>query len=291
MHGDKTAAKYDTFILTGHHTEVDFANWLLKRFEDTPCSVYYCPWPGRDKPWNERTGECKSMIIVISPMTNPYSASIFSFCSHVVEYTVIHQAFRVIIARLRGAGVELVHELLRPFPSVYFEEFNSEEFDALFQLVSGSSYERSTPRIFICHATEDKLKVEKLHKALRLANFDPWYDKERLVIGDPWDSKIELAIRKCDYFMVCLSEVSAQKRGYLNREIRFAIREFQERPFGDVYFLPVMIDDCTVPHIRLDNDTMLDDIQWMRVNVDSNKSINNLVQGIHKQWRTRQQGA
>ena len=289
MLNHEAGKKYDTFILTGNSTEVVFGNWLLEKFEDTPYKAFYCPMPGIDKPWNEKAEECSSMIIVISPKSNPYSMSSRLFALGVMEYAVAHQSFRVVIARLRGVGMELVDEKFQHFPSVYFKEGSSDEFNVLLQLVTGSTYRRSTPRIFLCHATEDKPKVKKLYDALQLANFEPWFDQESLILGDPWDSKIESAIRTCDYFMVCISKASTHKQGYLNREIRVAIREFQKQPFDAVYFFPILIDQCTVPHIKLDSDTMLDDIQYMRVDVEINESINNLVECIRKQWKSRQQ--
>jgi TIR domain len=79
------------------------------------------------------------------------------------------------------------------------------------------------------------MRVERLYFDLRDRGLDPWYDKEKLIVGDHWEDEIIEAIRQSDFFAIFLSQVSARKRGFIQREIRIAIREYQRLPYGTVY--------------------------------------------------------
>jgi len=59
-------------------------------------------------------------------------------------------------------------------------------------------------RIFLSHAWEDKSFVEPLYQALK-DEFDVWYDKARITLGDSIYEKISEGIRECDFGVVVFS--------------------------------------------------------------------------------------
>jgi hypothetical protein len=99
------------------------------------------------------------------------------------------------------------------------------------------------PKIFICHASEDKDTARNIHETLERSGFDPWLDKEALRGGDEWDGLIESTIKDVDYVMVLNSQsLTAKTRGasYVNKEIKLALRAAEWR-LGK-FIIPVCID-------------------------------------------------
>lgn len=93
--------------------------------------------------------------------------------------------------------------------------------------------------LFICHVSEDKQDfVDPLAVALR-EEFDVWYDKFVLTIGDSLRQKIEEGLSKCDFGVVVLSKAFFAKKKWAQAELDalFAL----EMQFGKI-ILPIWKD-------------------------------------------------
>jgi len=88
-------------------------------------------------------------------------------------------------------------------------------------------------RVFLCHSSGDKPAVRDLYRRLRADGFAPWLDEEELLPGQDWQQEIPAAVRACDVVIICLSQKSVTKEGYLQREIREALYVAEEKPEGD----------------------------------------------------------
>ncbi|MCB9354575.1 MAG: toll/interleukin-1 receptor domain-containing protein [Lewinellaceae bacterium] len=55
-------------------------------------------------------------------------------------------------------------------------------------------------RIFLAHASEDKIAVRKLYRKLKENGLEPWLDEENLHPGVRWDDEIKKAIKIQEYF-------------------------------------------------------------------------------------------
>lgn len=106
---------------------------------------------------------------------------------------------------------------------------------------------KATVQIFLCCAREDEEKVEKLHQELSDAGFKPWMDKKDILPGEMWEVSIQKAIQGSDFFLMCLSANSVDKRGWIQREIKQALDIWQEMLEDDIYLIPVRLEDCEVP--------------------------------------------
>src|SRR5437763_16469338 len=93
--------------------------------------------------------------------------------------------------------------------------------------------------IFMCHANEDKEHVRELCRTLRNAGFDPWLDDERIMPGEVWQEKVDDVLRRSDAVIICLSERSVVKDGFVNREIRRALDLTVEKIPGSAFRFPV----------------------------------------------------
>ena len=102
--------------------------------------------------------------------------------------------------------------------------------------------------VFLCHASQDKPAVRDLYTRLKSeAWIAPWLDEEELLPGMDWDLEIYKAIRDADAILVCLSNESVSKEGYVQREFKRALSLAEEKPDGTIYVIPLRLDDCTPP--------------------------------------------
>ena len=85
-------------------------------------------------------------------------------------------------------------------------------------------------RVFLCHASEDKAKVREIYQRLQTDGIDVWLDEEKLLPGQEWRHEIPKAVRDSDIILVCLSNKSTTKEGYVQKEITFALDIAEEKP-------------------------------------------------------------
>ena len=103
-------------------------------------------------------------------------------------------------------------------------------------------------RVFLCHASQDKPVVRELYQRLLAEKWiDPWLDEEKLLPGQDWNLEIEKAVETSDAVVVCVSSVSVAKEGYIQKELRRALRIAEEKLEGAIFVLPVRLDDCEKP--------------------------------------------
>jgi hypothetical protein len=103
-------------------------------------------------------------------------------------------------------------------------------------------------RVFLCHALQDKPIVRELHQKLAAEGWiDPWLDEENLIPGQDWDMEIEKAVRDTESVVVCLSNNSVSKEGYVQHEMRLVLRIAGYKPEGTIFVIPIRLDDCKVP--------------------------------------------
>ncbi|MBN8658291.1 MAG: SUMF1/EgtB/PvdO family nonheme iron enzyme [Anaerolineae bacterium] len=103
-------------------------------------------------------------------------------------------------------------------------------------------------KVFLCHSSADKPAVRELYQKLRAeAWIQPWLDEEELFPGMDWDLEIEKAIEATDVILVCLSNNSITKEGYVQREIRIALDYADYKPEGTLFIIPVRLEECVPP--------------------------------------------
>ncbi|GIK39558.1 MAG: hypothetical protein BroJett011_33910 [Chloroflexota bacterium] len=118
---------------------------------------------------------------------------------------------------------------------------------------------RSQPRIFLCHASEDKPRVKELYYHLKDAGYHPWLDKFDLLPGQTWRREIEKIIRDpYNLVLVCLSNNSITKRGVVQQEIKWALDILEQTPVGTIYLIPVRLEECQVPE-------RLSELHWVNL--------------------------
>lgn len=137
--------------------------------------------------------------------------------------------------------------------------------------------------IFLSYAKEDRSKVQEVYRALRVAGIGPWMDKppapyqlEGIQPGEDWDSAIRRAIKEAQLVLAFFSKTSIEKQGYVQREYRLALSSTMDKPVGTISFVPVLLEECAPPDIRVDT-ISLSQFQWYALYEDG---LDNLVQSL-----------
>lgn len=112
-------------------------------------------------------------------------------------------------------------------------------------------------KIFISYAKEDLFFADKLYDFLENHGFNPWLDKRKLLPGQLWRLEIQKALKDANYVILLLSEISVQKRGYVQREFKYALEYYEEKLEDDIYLIPIKINRCEVPD-------SLSKFQWIK---------------------------
>jgi len=102
-------------------------------------------------------------------------------------------------------------------------------------------------RVFLCHASEDKSDVCELYNQLQARWIDPWLDEEKILPGQDWRQEITKAIRNTDVVIICLSQRSTKKTGFVQKEISFALDVALEQLEGSIFLIPLRLEKCNVP--------------------------------------------
>jgi GAF domain-containing protein len=132
-------------------------------------------------------------------------------------------------------------------------------------------------RVFLCHASQDKPVIRELYQRLLAEGWiDPWLDEERLLPGHEWDIEIKKAVKAADAVIVCLSNQSVLKEGYVQKEIRFVLDVADEKPEGMMFVVPLRLDECSVPR-RLASWHYIDHFPKSRESRSYGRLINSLT--------------
>jgi hypothetical protein len=107
--------------------------------------------------------------------------------------------------------------------------------------------EKRSLKVFLCHTSGDKPQVRTLYKHLVLEGVDAWLDQEKLLPGQDWRVEIPRAVQEADVVVVCLSNKSITKEGYIQKEIKFALDAAEEKTDGAIFLIPARLEDCPVP--------------------------------------------
>ena len=101
--------------------------------------------------------------------------------------------------------------------------------------------------VFVSYAREDQTQAREIYLHLVNAGFSAWIDETELVGGENWEVKIRDTISSSRVFLACLSSRAVSKRGYVQAELKQALKVLELVPEEFVFIIPVRLDRCIVP--------------------------------------------
>lgn len=152
------------------------------------------------------------------------------------------QQYWIVLNELAHDIASVLMEVRYPSPNSSSTALSNSEF-----MVSTSEQGQRQLSVFLCHSSEDKVQVRTLCDRLQRDGVDPWLDERRLLPGQKWADEIPKAVRNTDVVIVCMTQSSISKRGYLQKEVTFALDVAQEEPEGSIFLIPARLEECEVP--------------------------------------------
>jgi hypothetical protein len=99
---------------------------------------------------------------------------------------------------------------------------------------------------FLSHSSHDKPIIRQLATDLTAAGIGVWLDEQRIRVGESIPDSIALGLAESDFFVIALSQHSAQSE-WVKRELSSAlVNEISKRK---VKILPIKLDDVPVPDV------------------------------------------
>ncbi len=152
--------------------------------------------------------------------------------------------------------------------------------------------QRNAPSVFLCYAREDFERVHALYSLLKDLGLRPWFDTYDVDGGQLWKNVVEKAVKNSDFFIAIFSKTSVTKRGFVQREYKLAMETLAQRPPGNIFLIPVRLDDCKLPDlpglgIKLSDIHWVDLFQTGKLNEENIAPILRTIES-HSNWRPLQ---
>ena len=141
-----------------------------------------------------------------------------------------------------GGAVGFIDELHRRWREQHPE--NAPDTDVTTAVAHDTSAAMEAGAVFLSYASEDRVAVEAINRALAEAGIDVFFDKQALEVGDDFEAKIRRCISSCSLFMPVISQhtVTSQRR-FFRIEWNLALEEALKVSADTRFILPVVIDD------------------------------------------------
>ncbi|MBN2287657.1 MAG: toll/interleukin-1 receptor domain-containing protein, partial [Tissierellales bacterium] len=169
-----------------------------------------------------------------------------------MDYREIIKASKLLSSELSRRKVKNNNNHLDEIRNIWFEWLKNSNHEHL-HIIDEMNNDRY---IFISYAIEDREIVYDLNKKLQEFGYSTWLDDEKLKPGQLWEVEIEKAIENCWMFIACLSSNYVAKRGYVQAELKLALKARERIPTDKSFIIPVVIEQCEIPRY-------LDQIQWL----------------------------
>jgi HEAT repeat protein len=122
------------------------------------------------------------------------------------------------------------------------------------------------PHVFISYVRENRDVVDRLASELTSRGVAVWLDRNKIEPGARWRDAIKNAIQSGNFFLACFSRESNERyRSYMYEELTLAVDELRQRPSSRTWFIPVIINETTIPAQRISSVEDLSDIQALRL--------------------------
>ena len=128
--------------------------------------------------------------------------------------------------------------------------------------------------VFLSYARENSDLAERLYMSLREKEINVWLDTKCLKPGANWKLEIKKAIKNAKYYILLVSRHSVNKRGYVQKEIREALDVFAEFPRGQIFIIPVRLDD-TLP---IDEELL--ELNWVDLHKDYYSGLEKILRSL-----------
>ncbi len=93
--------------------------------------------------------------------------------------------------------------------------------------------------IFLSHSSNNRLVATSVADTLRNHGVPVWFSPTNIMTAQQWQDEIGKALRRCDWFMVLLSNAAVNSK-WVKLELGYALNHSQY----DNHIVPVKIENC-----------------------------------------------
>lgn len=98
--------------------------------------------------------------------------------------------------------------------------------------------------VFMLYSSLDRATVEPFYSNLEEIGVKPWMDIKNLMPGLDWYKEIMLALSDSKLVLLFFSSASINRNSFFQKEIKYALNLADEKPEGEIYIIPIRLDDC-----------------------------------------------
>ncbi|HWS85735.1 MAG TPA: toll/interleukin-1 receptor domain-containing protein [Pyrinomonadaceae bacterium] len=138
--------------------------------------------------------------------------------------------------------------------------------------------------VFLSYFHGDRASISKLRDDLKNAGEEVWWDQD-ILPGQDWELTIEQALRESYAILICLSKKAlAQVESGIYPEARTAIEAYKRYKPGSIFLIPVRLNKCDIPPIKIDGSQRLDVLQYADLFPASKRvdGLKRLIEAIRK---------
>jgi len=106
---------------------------------------------------------------------------------------------------------------------------------------------------FLSYVREDESRIDGIALALREAGIPIWRDTNEIWPGEVWTRRIRDAIIDQTLVFVAFfsTNLCMKETSYQREELNVAVEELRKRDLSRVWFIPVRLDECDLPHFEI----------------------------------------
>ncbi len=108
-------------------------------------------------------------------------------------------------------------------------------------------------QIFIICADEDDAVAQRIYNDLEQMGCRPWLESKDVKAGQYSDQMFRSVMEKSDYILALLSKHSLTQRGMAQKQLKKALDIFEEFPSGEIFLIPIRLDDTEAQEETLRN--------------------------------------
>lgn len=101
--------------------------------------------------------------------------------------------------------------------------------------------------VFLGYASEREHEARTIFDFLKSLGLEVWFDKESVLPGEEWRSAREKAQDAADLIVHVISPEVLVRPGEVQRELKRTLSLAEDRPFGAIYLIPVLLKGVAVP--------------------------------------------
>ncbi len=131
--------------------------------------------------------------------------------------------------------------------------------------------------IFISYARDDLEVAEKIYTDFKNEGLAPWLDIKDILPGQKWKLSVKKAITNSKYFIILLSHNSVSKKGYIQKELKYALNIFDELPESEIFIIPVRLDNC------IPTNEKLEELNWADIFTSYDEGFKKILRVIRQE--------